>query len=53
MDYAVREEIFGPVAALIPFDTEDEVCRAGQRHRLRPRLLPVDQRPEPRPPEPW
>ena len=24
---AVREEIFGPVATILPFDTEDEVIR--------------------------
>ena len=29
---AIREEIFGPVAALIPFDTEEEAVRVGQRH---------------------
>ena len=31
----VREEIFGPVMAVLPFDTEDEVVAARQRHRLR------------------
>ena len=32
----VREEIFGPCCHIAPFDTEEEVDRAGQRHRLRP-----------------
>ncbi len=31
----VREEIFGPVAAIMPFDTEEEVVASGQRHRVR------------------
>jgi succinate-semialdehyde dehydrogenase/glutarate-semialdehyde dehydrogenase len=30
-----REETFGPVAPLFRFDTEDEVVRHGQRHRVR------------------
>ena len=31
----VREEIFGPVVAAMPFSDLDEIAAAGQRHRLR------------------
>ncbi len=34
-------EIFGPVAPVVRFTSEDEVIRPGQRHRVRPGLLPV------------
>ena len=37
-----QEEIFGPVLAVIPFDTEEEVVRAGQRHALRTRGRTMD-----------
>ena len=37
-----REEIFGPVLAVIAFDDEDEAVRGGQRHRARPGSRPVD-----------
>ena len=40
----VREEIFGPVMAVLEFDDEAEVVRAGQRHRVRPRRRCVHQR---------
>ena len=33
----VREEIFGPVVAIIPFETEDGGGPAGQRHAVRAR----------------
>ena len=35
----LREEIFGPVLAIVPFDTEDEAVRARQRHRVRPGVV--------------
>ncbi len=44
-----REEIFGPVVTITPFDTEEEVIRLRQRHRLRPGLKHLDPKPEPRP----
>ena len=31
-----REEIFGPVAPITTFETEEEAVREGQRHRVRP-----------------
>jgi hypothetical protein len=34
-----REEIFGPVLAIMPYDSVDEVVEHRQRHRLRPGLL--------------
>ena len=38
------EEIFGPVAVVIPFEGEEEADRAGQRHHLRPLGLDLDAR---------
>ena len=35
----LKEEIFGPVAPLADLHDEDEVDRAGQRHRIRPGRL--------------
>ena len=45
---AAREEIFGPVAAVIPFSDEDGGGRARQRHDLRPVGLDLDARRRPR-----
>ena len=45
----LREEIFGPVAPIQTFKDEAEVIRQGQRHRVRPRRLPLHQGPGPRP----
>ena len=39
-----REEIFGPVLSVIPYDGEDERGRDRQRLRLRPLRLGVDRR---------
>ena len=39
-----REEIFGPVASIMPFETEDEVVRLANDTRVRPRRRRVDQR---------
>ena len=36
-----REEIFGPVAPITTFRTDDEALAAGQRHRVRPGRLRV------------
>ena len=41
-----NEEIFGPVASLIRFDTEEEAITNCQRHAVRPRRLSLQ--PEPR-----
>ena len=39
-----REEIFGPVLAMMPYDTEEEAIAHRQRHGLRPvRLRAVGQ----------
>ena len=45
---AAREEIFGPVACVIPFRDEDGGDRARQRHDLRPVGLDLDPRRRPR-----
>ena len=37
----LREEIFGPVAPIVVFDTEDQAIDTRQRHRIRPRRLPL------------
>ena len=42
-----QEEIFGPVLAIIPFETEDEADRDRQRYPLRPRCRHLDQRRQP------
>ena len=49
-DRAAREEIFGPVACVIPFRDEAGRDRAGQRHDLRPLRLDLDPRRRPRAP---
>ena len=36
------DEVFGPVLVVLPFDTDDEAHRAGQRHAVRPRRLGLD-----------
>ena len=41
-DRAAREEIFGPVACVIPFADEEEAVRDRQRHDLRPLRLDLD-----------
>ena len=47
----VQEEIFGPVVTAIPFRNTEELVRASQRHRLRPRRRHLDPRyPEGAPP---
>ena len=43
----MSEEIFGPVAPIAAFRTEDEALRPGQRHRVRPGRLRLHQRPQP------
>ena len=47
-DRAAREEIFGPVACVIPFKDEERGGRAGQRHDLRALRLDLDPRRRPR-----
>ena len=42
-----REEIFGPVASVIPFDDEDDADPHRQRQRLRPVRLAVDRQRHP------
>ena len=44
----LNEEIFGPVASIQTFKTEDEVDQARQRHRIRPGRLSLHQGPQPR-----
>ena len=39
----LNEEIFGPVASIQTFKSEDEVDHARQRHRIRPRRLSLHQ----------
>ena len=41
---AAREEIFGPVATVIPFDDEEDAVAARQRHDLRALGLDLDPR---------
>ena len=42
------DEIFGPVAPIVTFESEDEAVRAGQRHRVRAGVLRLHRRPGPR-----
>ena len=44
----MREEIFGPVAALVRFDTEEDAIKARQRHAVRARRLSFQPEYEPR-----
>ena len=46
-----REEIFGPVAAIMPFDDRGRGRSARQRHRVRPRGGRLDARPVPGAPD--
>ena len=45
-----QEEIFGPVAAVIPFRDDDHALGARQRHPVRARRGSLDPAPRPRPP---
>ena len=40
----MQDEIFGPVLVVLPFDTDDEGMRPGQRHAVRPGRLRLDPR---------
>ena len=44
---AAREEIFGPVAYLAKFESEDRSPQDGEQHRLRPRQQRLVDRPQP------
>ena len=44
-----QEEVFGPVLAVIPFETEDEVVRCRQQHDLRSGGDDLDERHQARP----
>ena len=47
-DEIVRREVFGPVVSVTRFSDVDEAVDLGQRQRLRPRLVGVDQGRRPR-----
>ena len=47
-DEIVRREVFGPVVSVTRFSDVDEAVDLGQRQRLRPRLVGVDQGCRPR-----
>ena len=47
-----RDEVFGPVLVVVPFDDDDEAIAPGQRHPVRPRRLGLDARHLPRPAAP-
>ena len=49
-DRIAREEVFGPVAAVIPFDDEADAIRHRERHAVRPLGLDLDPRRRPRDP---
>ena len=44
-----REEIFGPVVTITPFDNEEEVIGYANDMRVRPGLERLDAKPQPRP----
>ncbi|GMA85571.1 hypothetical protein GCM10025868_08210 [Angustibacter aerolatus] len=45
-----RDEVFGPVLCVVPFDDDDTAIEPGERHRVRPRRLGLDARRRPRRP---
>ena len=47
--HLAQEEVFGPVLAVIPFTTEDEVVPGGQHHDLRSGRDDLDERHQARP----